>query len=154
MNVGACMKREVITIDLSATLREAAALFVAHHVGMLPVVDKDRRPVGVLRLQDLLGLVLPDFLELIQDFDFVHDFGVAESQQPSAELLSRSVKDAMENTVSAPETCGLLRAFAILLRRDLNDLPIVGPDGRLVGLASRVDIATALLSQWRLPSKE
>jgi hypothetical protein len=28
-------------------------------------------------------------------------------------------------------------------------LPVVGPDNRLVGIASRVDVGTMLLARWR-----
>ena len=39
-----------------------------------------------------------------------------------------------------------LRAFDIMNSNDLYDLPVVDDDGRLVGLASRVDVGIALLA--------
>lgn len=50
------MKRNVVSISDTSTIREAAAAFVQNHVGLLPVVDKDNRPVGVIGLRDLLSL--------------------------------------------------------------------------------------------------
>jgi CBS domain-containing protein len=41
-----------------------------------------------------------------------------------------------------------MRAFAIIISHNLKDLPVVDQDGRLVGLASHVDIGTALLARW------
>ena len=55
----------------------------------------------------------------------------------------------MRPPISVEQTCGLLRASALLRHHDLLDLPIVTPDGRLVGIASRVDIGAALLAGWR-----
>jgi CBS-domain-containing membrane protein len=139
-----------VTIDISATLGQAAALFIAHRIGTLPVIGEERRPVGLLQLEDLLRFALPDFVQLLTDFDFVHDFGIAESQRPPAEVWLASVKEAMQPNVAVPETCGLIRAFALLRHHHLHDLPVVAADGRLIGLASRVDIGTALLSGWNL----
>ncbi|MCQ3953467.1 MAG: hypothetical protein DPW15_09325 [Chloroflexi bacterium] len=48
MNIAACMKRHVVSIPASTTIREAAALFVKKHIGLLPVVDRNDKPVGVI----------------------------------------------------------------------------------------------------------
>jgi CBS domain-containing protein len=149
MNVSACMKRDVVSISSTATVGEAAALFAARHVGMLPVVDEGSRLLGILQMRDLLALVLPDFVRLVEDFDFVRDFGAVEARQPAPEALARSVLEIKQPPVSVEETCGLLRAFATMRRHDLHDLPIVTPDGRLAGIASRVDIGAALLANWK-----
>ena len=46
-NIGQSMKHEVISISDSATIREAAALFVEEHIGTLPVVDVDEKLAGI-----------------------------------------------------------------------------------------------------------
>jgi CBS-domain-containing membrane protein len=148
-----CMKRDVVSISVSASIGQAAALFAAQHIGMLPVVDETGRLVGVLPLHNLLALVMPDFVRLVEDFDFVHDFGAVEATQPPPETMARPVREVMQPPNSVQETCGLVRAFALLHDYDLADLPVVSPDGRLVGIASRVDIGTALLASWRTPSQ-
>jgi CBS domain-containing protein len=102
----------------------------------------------MLILGDMLNLVMPDFVRLIDDFDFVQDFGAAESRKPSLEVLARPVKQVMQEPVFVEETSGLLRAFALLRQHGLHDLPVVATDGRLVGIVSRVDIGTALLVDW------
>jgi CBS domain-containing protein len=121
---------------------------------MLPVVDGAGRLVGILQLRDLLSLVMPDFVRLIEDFDFVHDFGALETRVPSAEAMARPIREVMEPPLSVDENCGLVRAFALLHQHDLHDLPVVAYGDRLVGIASRVDIGTALLSGWRSAARE
>ena len=153
MNVGQCMKREVITAASSATVAEAANLFNNHHVGMLPVLDEQGHLVGILNLRDLLDLIMPVFVKLIDDFDYVGDFGVLENKQPSKELLDQLITSVMGPPISVSESSGLLRAFAILHRYELLDLPIVDRSGRLVGLASRVDVGRALMSGWQLDTE-
>jgi CBS domain-containing protein len=59
----------------------------------------------------------------------------------------------MRPATTVPETCGLQRAYALMRQRDLHDLPVVDPAGRLAGIASRVDVAAAIMAGWR-SSKE
>jgi CBS-domain-containing membrane protein len=149
MKIADCMKHDVVSISAAANIGQAAARFAVRHIGMLPVVDASGRLVGVLQLRDLLALVMPDFVRLVEDFDFVHDFGAVETRRPSPDMLARPVTEVMQPPISVEATCGLLRAFATLRERDLHDLPVVDTESRLVGIASRVDIGAALLASWR-----
>jgi CBS domain-containing protein len=142
------MKRNVIFIQASATIREAAAIFVKHHIGLLPVVNEDNTPVGIVSLRDLLSLELPDFVNFIADLDFVHDFGAVETTRPPAEVLDRPIETLIKPVIPVEETAGLLRAYALMLQHDLHDIPVVSREGKLVGIASRVDLGTAILSGW------
>jgi CBS-domain-containing membrane protein len=144
-----CMKRNVISIPTTATIRQAAALIVEHHIGLLPVVDQQGKPVGAIRLSDLLTLELPDFFNLLPDLDFVHDFGAVETNRPSRGELDRPVTVLMQSRITVEETCGLLRAYALMVKHNLHDLPVVSVDGILVGIASRVDIGASILSTWQ-----
>ncbi len=148
MKIKICMKRNVFSVSDTSTIRQAAAQFVEHHIGLLPVVDGEGKPVGVIRLADMLSLELPDFFNLLPDLDFVHDFGAVESRQPDLALLERPVTVLMQPVTLVEETCGLLRAYSLMLKHQLHDLPVVSSDGLLVGIASRVDIGTAILSGW------
>jgi len=148
MNITDCMKRNVVSIPATSSIREAAAIFVKKHVGLLPVVDKNSKPVGVVGLRDLLSLELPDFVNFVADVDFVHDFGAVETTRPSAKALDKSVKTLMEPAITVEEDCGLLRAYALMLQHNLHDMLVVSTDGKLAGIASRVDIGIAILSAW------
>ena len=149
-NIGQSMKYEIISISVTASIREAAALFVEGHIGTLPVVDEDGKLVGILHIRDLLELVMPSFVGLVEDFDFVGgDFSVFETLLPPPEVDIQPASSIMDPPVSVKVGSGLLRAFALMNSHDLYDLPVVDDDGLLVGLASRVDIGTALLGGWR-----
>jgi CBS domain-containing protein len=148
MYVKSCMKSHVVSIPITATIREAAAIFVKRHIGLLPVVDKDDKPIGVIGIRDLLKLEMPDFVNFVMDVDFVHDFGAVEDTRPSAATLNKSVKSLMRPVITVEEDCGLLRAYALMLQQNLHDTPVVSKDGKLVGIASRVDIGVRILKAW------
>ena len=144
-----CMKRNVFSIPATATIREAAAIVVERHIGMLPVIDASGKLMGVVGLRNLLSLELPDFFGLLSDVDFVHDFGAVETNRPSPEQIDCPITKLMQPVTSVVETCGLLRAYALMLKHNIHDLPVVSRENTLVGIASRVDIGTAILSAWK-----
>jgi len=143
------MKRNVISISQTASIREAAELIVENHIGELPVVDEAGRLKGIISLEDLLTLELPDFFKLIPDLDFVHNFGAVETTRPNSGQLDAPITSLMKEAQSVYETSGLLRTYALMLKHDMQDIPIVNANGELVGIASRVDIGTAVLSTWK-----
>ena len=151
MTVRTYMKRRVISVQQDTTLEMAAAVIREHHIGTLPVVDHDRKLVGMLRLENLLALVMPDFVHLVEHFEFAHDFGYLEHVKPDPSALKRAVKDIMEAPISVLADSGVLRAAALLHLRDLRDLPVVDAENTLVGLVSHVDLGVALMSGWELP---
>jgi CBS domain-containing protein len=155
MKVNEFMKPNVISISVTATVAEAADLLAQHHIGTLPVVDGQSKLVGILHLSDLLELVMPVFVNLVQDFDFIReDFGDYEELRPSPQTAAQSVTKLMEPPYSVSANAGLLLAFATMKKHDLYDLPVVNNNNELVGLASRVDVGTALLSRWHDDVKE
>ncbi len=144
-----CMKKNVIHISPEATVREAANTFIQHHIGTLPVVDPDGRLVGILSIRDLVSQVLPDFVNMMQDIDFVLDFGAAETRQPESDVLMTPVKKIMSPPYSGRGDCSLLRASALIKKHNLLDLPVVDDEDRLIGIASLVDIGTRFLQSWK-----
>jgi CBS domain-containing membrane protein len=149
MKIRDCMKRHVVSIPAVTTLGEAAAIFVERHVGLLPVLDGGSKPIGVLGLRDLLKLTLPSFINIVEDIDFVHDFGAVENARPAPEVLAQPVSQFMSPVTTVTEDSGLLRAYALMLQHRLHDLPVVNAEGQLVGIASRVDLGTAILRSWK-----
>ena len=54
----------------------------------------------------------------------------------------------MRPVITVEEDAGLLRAYALMLQQNLHDIPVVSKDGKLIGIASRVDVGVAILSTW------
>jgi len=149
MKIKDCMKQNVFSIPATATVAEAASIFVKNHVGVLPVVNDIGKPVGIVRISDLLSLELPDFVKLVADVDFVHDFGAVETTRPAPELLAGPVATLMQSVITIEEDSGLLRAYSMMLQDDLQDMPVTDSRGILVGIVSRVDVAAGVLSNWQ-----
>lgn len=149
--IDCCMKVRVIYGHPEMTVREAALLMAENNVGTLPVVEKDARLVGVTTMHDVIHIFLPDFVALLSNISFVTDFGdlgtPTEDDMLRAESLT--VADIMEEPVSVEDDCALIRALSIMAKYGFRDL-IVVKEGKLVGIASQVDIGRAFLSNWLL----
>lgn len=148
--IGRFMKRKVYSVSPSTTVREAAQLVVEKHIGTLPVVDAQGVLVGLVTLEDMLRVFLPGFATLLEDVDFVHDFGALEAMEPEDVPAARrmTMRELMRPPVAVEETSSLMRAFTVIVKHDLTDLPVVDEKDRLVGIASRADIAIAFLKKW------
>lgn len=153
MTIDKYMKRNVVSIPDTYTIREAAEVLVKKHIGLLPVVGQNDRLIGIVSLQSLLSLELPDFVNFVTDLDFVHDFGAVETTRPPADVLDKPITTLMNSPISVREDTGLLRTYALLLQHKLHDMPVVSAEGKLVGIASRVDIGVAILASWAKVSK-
>lgn len=144
-----CMKRNVVSIQESATILEAALLMSKQHIGLLPVVNQQKNLVGTLGLPELLSLEMPAFFDLISDFDFLSDFGAVESTRPTFEEVNRPVATMMQHPSPVTEDSGLLYVYAVMLKHNLSDMPVVSESGELVGVVSKVDIGAEILSNWK-----
>jgi CBS domain-containing protein len=149
------MKLQVIAGHPEMTVREAALLMAENNVGTLPVVNEASVLVGVTTMRDIIQIFLPDFVPLLTNIRFVRDYG--DLGTPSAADIKRAeslvIADIMEEPVSVEEDCTLIRALSFMEKYRIRDLPVV-KGGKLVGIASRVDIGRAFLSSWLIAHDE
>ena len=131
MFVGRRMKRDLVTVAPGATLEEAARLLKAHRIHHLPVVEGGDRLSGIVSDTDLRNASLDG------------TFGGADrgdSGRPVTvgEIMTRDVL-----TLAPGDT--LDDAMLALSRERIGALPVV-EGGRLVGIVTKADILSALLS--------
>jgi len=140
------MTRDVLTVTPQTAYREIVDLLVRCRVTAVPVVDEERRVVGVVSEADLLHKV-----------EFIGD----EHQRRTFERPSRRSARDKAHAVSAKD---LMTAPAITVRAEtsvvaaarrmeldrVKRLPVVDVDGRLIGIVSRRD----LLSMHLRPDPE
>ncbi len=150
LKISDCMKQKVVSISPEATIKEAAALLIQKHVGMLVVVDVEKHLLGLLPMRDLISLTIPDFINLFKKMDFIHDFGMLEQNKPEGAILKKTVRELMSPAVSVQADTGLLHAAALIQEHQLNDLPVIDHEGKLIGLVSYTDVGVAMLSNWAI----
>ena len=148
MIVGNVMKTRVISVGEHARLEEAVRLLVNHRIGTLPVLSDKGVVLGILNLQDVLSLALPDFVDMVQNYDFVHNFGSFELADMDEATRNMKVTDLMDPPTAIESDSGLLRTYAFMRQHELRDVPVTDSEGRLLGIASRVDVGVGFLRSW------
>ncbi len=136
------MTRDVHTVFADAPLSEAAALMAERGVSGLPVVDAERKVLGVISEKDFLsGLAegrARSFMGLLSAC-------LESAQCVSAELSRLRAGDLMSRPpVCIRESTPVAEIGALFSERNINRAPVTDEDGRLRGIVSRGDILSAM----------
>jgi CBS domain-containing protein len=152
-DIANCMKRNVIRIKADMTVGQAVTLMIEKRVGTLPIIDDDENLIGLTTISDIIKIFLPDFVTLLDDIDFIKDYGNL-NLPPDKELEqveNKPISEIMGEPVAVEGDSSLMRALSIMHKRNLSDLPVLS-QGKLCGIASRVDIGREFFSSWRTSS--
>lgn len=111
------MTVEPLTVRPHAELRSVAALLSTRHISGVPVVNGDGYVIGMISTTDLVRF-------LVQRGD-----------------LKGKVQDAMTTrALSLPVTATVGQAAAIMATEGIHRLPILSKDGRILGIATTMDV--------------
>jgi CBS domain-containing protein len=135
LTVGDLMTEEPRVTGADTPLREAAAEMVQAGLGALPVVDDERRLVGLLGDRDLLR-------DLLTSADLGSRIAKSQTRGPDRR---RRVRDIMTRQVLcvAPEQ-PLAEVVSLMVNKNVERVPVVR-HGQLVGFLTRGDILRQLI---------
>ena len=124
MKVAQLMTRPAWTVRPDTPLKAAAEIMAAQGVSGLPVVDSNGRPLGVVSEADVLA---------------------KERTPPRGTVDPKAEAVAAGEAMTAPpivvrEEAGVDVATALMTQYDVERLPVVDREGRVVGIVSRADL--------------
>jgi CBS domain-containing protein len=134
------MTREVTTVTPNAPARQVIELLLGKLFKALPVIDENRRVVGIVTDGDLLRKAgMPVRLAVGErlEADDLRAFFAQVRQEKTA----REIMTAPAHTAQANDSLGSV--VQEMLQRGLKRLPVVDSEGKLVGMLSRLDILRA-----------
>ncbi|WP_405539736.1 CBS domain-containing protein [Streptomyces sp. NBC_00075] len=135
------MTRTVVALRTGAAFKDIARTMRRWKVSALPVLDGDRRVVGVVSEADLLPK------EMFRDGDpdrYARSRGRSDLAKADA-VAAADLMTAPAVTVHADAT--VARAARIMARHNLKRLPVVDDEGVLQGIVSRTDLLKVFLRQ-------
>jgi CBS domain-containing protein len=142
------MESEVFTVSPDTNLPELQRRFTSSRVGALPVVDREKRIVGIVSRADIMRrFSLEQSLAELADSDFDQVMGVEDdddsiSQIGSAvgrRLSQMHAHDIMKTEVETiPPDAAPEEAARIMVERRIHRLPVVDGD-QLIGIVSAFD---------------
>ncbi len=144
------MDGSVPSVSLDADARSAIELLAQTDKGAIPVVDEERRVVGIVSESDLIlseeesDLHLPHYLNIMGGIVFVGSMKGFEKRLDKA--FATQVSELM---TADPVTVRDYASAETVARRIAdshhNHLPVVDEDGRLEGMVTRADALAALV---------
>src|SRR3954464_11336601 len=141
-NAGEIMDREVPTLSPGEDARTAIDLLAKTDLGAIPVVDEDRKVVGIVSESDLIlseeesDLHLPHYLNIMGGIVFVGSMKGFEERLNKA--LATNVRDLMTpDAVTAGTDEDAASVAKKIAASHHNPLPVVDDDGRLAGMVTR-----------------
>ena len=140
------MTKEVITVNADDTIEKVAQLMLNHHVSGMPVVDGEGKLVGIISEGDLL----------IQDKEIkapamtVFLGGIIYFENPSRfnkelkRIIALKVSELMSQKVYSvgPED-PIEKVIKIMSEKEVNRVPVLDDNKRVLGIISRQDIIKA-----------
>jgi CBS domain-containing protein len=145
---------EIMDADVPAVSPEADAaveLLAKTDKSAIPVVDGDRRVIGIVSESDLVlseeeaDLHLPHFLNIMGGVVFIGSMKGFEERLEKAFATKVSELMTRDPVVANVDNSAEWVAKTIAEKHH-NHLPVVDADGRLVGLVTRADALAALIA--------
>lgn len=146
------MDADVPSVSPDADARAAIELLAKTDKGAIPVIDSERRVVGIVSESDLVlgdeeaDLHLPAYLDIMGGVVFVG------SMKGFEERLNKAFATKVSDLMSADPVVAHLDDDAESVARTIaekhhNHLPVVDAEGRLAGLVTRADALAALVAE-------
>jgi CBS-domain-containing membrane protein len=142
------MKREVLAVQADTNIQQVAALMTENHLHTVPVVDDEKRVVGIISESDLFlkekgipfsAVKLPALFERWVDPSHLAEIYRTASEHTAADVMTEDVI-----TVGPQDSIG--HSAFLLFKHDFRTLPVV-ENGKLVGTLSRVDFIRLLAGE-------
>jgi len=150
-NAGEIMDREIPTLQPEDDARKAIDLLAKTDLGALPVVDEERKLVGIVSESDLIlseeesDLHLPHYLNIMGGIVFVGSMKGFEERLEKA--FATKVSELMTaDPIVAHDYEAAERVAKKIADNHHNHLPVVDGDGYLVGMVTRADALAAVLA--------
>ena len=127
------MTTRVVWVKKDATFREMAVALREHRVSAFPVVDDDRKVIGVVSEADMLTKEALDgepgvLAGILHHRDQIKARGVTAGDLMTATVVTVRPQDTAEH------------AAKLMYDRRVKRLPVTDADGHLVGIVSRADV--------------
>ena len=140
------MTPSVVAVGRAANMAEIVALLKKHRIPGVPVVDEEKRLLGLVTHEELINIFVPHYLSMFDELAFLDDLGEIEAQtMAEIEPTLFLAEDIMAtDLITAGPSTAVMKVAALMVNKKLVLVPVVDEDGRLAGVVSRNDVSSAL----------
>ncbi len=145
MRVQDVMTKGVISITKYEPIMQVADILTEKNISGLPVVDKDRRVLGIITQADILSMI---------GVSREHTFKDLLKHMLGEPLPLRKMGDTVGDIMTSPALtikpdANIAEAVKIMDERKIRRLTVVDEKGVLIGIVTRADILKAVINKIR-----
>jgi CBS domain-containing protein len=142
------MIKKVITIKKDASVDELSELLVKNKISGVPVVDDGGSLVGIATEGDLIvqdaDLHFPRYFKLLDSIIYLESLN--KFKRNLKKYLGTKVEDVMTSKVkTAGADTPVSEVANIMIRDNINRVPVLNKKGGLVGIITRADIVKSMI---------
>ena len=142
------MVKKVITINKNASVAELSELLIKNKISGVPVVDDSGKLIGIATEGDLIvrdaDLHFPRYFKLLDSIIYLESLN--KFKRNLRKYLGTKVEDVMTSKVKIVKEDTPVNVVAnIMIRNNVNRVPVLDNDGNLVGIITRADIVKSMV---------
>jgi len=142
------MIKKVITIDEDASVEELSLLLVENKISGVPVVDRRGKLVGIATEGDLIvkdsDLHFPRYFKLLDSIIYLESLN--KFKKNLKKYLGTKVADIMtSDVITVNEDTTVSEAADLMIKYNINRLPVMNDRDELVGIVARADIVKSMI---------
>lgn len=142
------MVKEVITIQKDASVEELSELLINNKISGVPVVDTDGKLAGIATEGDLIikdsDLHFPRYFKLLDSIIYLESLN--KFKKNLKKFLGTKVEDVMTAEIkTVKEETQITEAANIMIKYNINRVPVLDSKDELVGIVTRADIIKSMI---------
>lgn len=146
MIVADIMSKTMVTVSSDTPFKEIWAKIFSKKIHSLPVVDKNKKLIGLITREDLLKPLYPKYQDVMENLETMSDF--EEMEERIEEMVTLRARDVMsKKVIFTRESTLIMRALSRMIVRDLAQLPVVREDDVVIGIVTKGDVFYSLFKK-------
>jgi len=142
------MVKKVITIQKDASVEELSELLIKNKISGVPVIDSDGKLAGIATEGDLIikdsDLHFPRYFKLLDSIIYLESLN--KFKKNLKKFLGTKVEDVMTSEIkTVKEETPISEAANIMIKYNINRVPVLDSKDELVGIVTRADIVGSMI---------
>lgn len=142
------MVKDVITVKKNTSIEELSELLVKNKISGVPVVENGGKVIGIVTEGDLIvkdaELHFPGYFKLLDSIIYLESLN--KFKRNLQKYLAAKVEDLMTTKViSVKEDTPVSEVANMMIKNNINRVPVLDNDSRLTGIITRADIVKSMM---------
>jgi len=144
------MVTKVITIKKDDSIEKLSKLLLDKKISGVPVVDDEGKLAGIATEGDLIikdaDLHFPRYFKLLDSIIYLESLN--KFKNSLKKYLGTKVEDVMTTDIkTVKEDTPVREAANMMIRYNINRLPVVDGDNNVIGIVTRADIVKSMIGE-------